>query len=356
MYSFPSNLSGCYNDTQCASSTCTLTYDKGQHYWCNCKTYYNPLDGCVTNYYETLNPIISWTYFIISATLNIVCMGLLTTRVYYEINKWWHYRNVTIVPRSKFVTISAIILCCLVDIIALTLYKAGLSVADIIGKLSATIFTLCFIFTVYCLFTMMAKSNKLGNLQGVWRGLSLTIITIGTIGLTISWISGLIGDIFPNASISPILTLLITLVLSLTLTIVLSISIPVIIIMLVKFSQSNTKKTANIRILWRCAWIVVAMEIYTIVSLVILVLLSYFFPQQLFDVITLYKWTSQVLYMGGKFLYASFFLSMKVRMNKSKNISSSFKTETNTSKTSTTISMNDKLSSKDSKVSDDIVK
>lgn len=85
IYPFPSNVSGCYNDSQYVSETCSVTYDDGKNYWCNCKTYYNPLDGCKTNYYETLDPMLSWLLFIFSIVLDIICIIILATRIKYEI-------------------------------------------------------------------------------------------------------------------------------------------------------------------------------------------------------------------------------------------------------------------------------
>lgn len=321
MYSFPNNVSGCYNDSQCVSGTCSVTYDSGKNYWCNCKAYYNPLDGCRTNYYETLDPIISWTLFSLTVILDIICVSLLATRFKYEIYKWYSLREKTLIPRSKLVTMSINIICCIVDIVAACFTKAGITRASILmNGLASSIFIQAFFSTIYYLFIIVVKSNKLGNIEGLLKGLSLTIAIVGPIGLTITWITGFIRDLtdHPPKTVA-LLTMIISVFLILTLLIVLSISIPSIIIMLMKFNNINRIKSPTIRLLWRCSWIVISMAGYTIISLIILILLSYSLPEQLFSSITIYRVVSQVLYIGGRFLYASFFLSIKIPKNIERN-------------------------------------
>ena len=344
MYSFPNNISGCHNDTDCLDATCTLTYDKGAHYWCDCKTYYNPLDGCRTNYFETLDPAISWSYLALSVVLNIACIGFLASRVFYEVDRWWYYRNTTTVPRSKFVTISINVFCCIVDIIAAGFYKAGLGKASfMINGLSSDLFMVCLFSTIYYLFVILKKSNKLGNLRGRWRTLSLSIIIIGPVGLLIASIFAIIRDsTYYNATVINILTVIVSIDISITIISVLSISIPLIIVMIVRFSRSNKQKSSTIQVLQRCSRIVIGMAVYIILALIILLMLSYFFPIQLFDVITLYRFIAELIYAGGRFLYASFFLSMKLQgrlskvHNKDKVVKSTVETHNTPSKTTAT--------------------
>lgn len=348
MATFPVGVSGCYNDSHCLDGACTVTYDKGKHYWCDCKDYYNPLDNCTTNYFDSLNPVISWSYLILSCILDIVCISILATRMYYEINKWWRYRSITIVPRSKFVTMSINVLCCIVDIVAAGLFTAGLGKANVVtGRISSVLFTLCLICTIYYLLVMLLRSDRLENPRGIWKVLTLSVIVIGCFGLFISYFCGVLKDFMSaTAATRAMLTLVGSIILSLTLIIVFTISIPLIILILRKFSRNNETKIRSIIILELCSRIVISTAVYAVLCLIILIALSYFFPPQLFTAITIYKFTSQILYGIGRYFYAAFFLVMKIPKKElrghkldSEKVDSSIKTINVASDTTTTLTL-----------------
>lgn len=329
MFFFPANKNGCLNHTDCLRGYCDTTIDQGANYWCKCPLYYNPLTNCTTRYADERHPALSVTLLLIVFVVNAIVIGKLWRHLKYEIlrfiYKFKSKESMKTIIRAKLMILIGVNLCCVVDIVAITFNISGeMRSCRIMTNFTTTLFVQNFIILVYQMFILLARSNELGTMKNKWRRISLVIIITGMVGTIISLIIGLVQDILlPD---NAFLTILLIISLTFALAFAFLLAIPLLILMMYRLTTTLNKINPKIILLIYCTKIVLLFALFIILSLCLLSVMSYIFPNQLFDVISLYSLTACILYSVGKILFILFFRSIVINKKDYSSTTSSTKT------------------------------
>ena len=306
MYNFPVNTIGCYNDTDCGIGGKCNIVSSSNKLWCNCPRSYNPLDNCKSYYYDYTGKIIHIIYLCVSIILNIGLLIIIRKHIKSEYLIW--NNNKYSLPRPKSVVIMNLILCNLCSIISAVLNLLELSLADFIfGSIFNTLLMMCVIHIMYYFFIIIIRSKSLGNLNIKWKFLSILIIILGDSGLFLASLSGIIRDVYYPQNV--ILTNINVIFLVIGIPIPILIGMVVYIIGLKQYSKISSK---SITILKKLTWLVLTINVYVIFSLILILFLSFIFPWQLFDVITMYKFTASGLSYIQRVLFTIFIMLTKI--------------------------------------------
>lgn len=99
---FPSNLSGCVNDTDCLSGRCSLIVDDQR--WCSCPRFYDPIDNCHSYYYDKLSIISPIVFLLVVLLVSAALISPLLPYLRYELRRWYRSK----IPRSKLLVVAVV--------------------------------------------------------------------------------------------------------------------------------------------------------------------------------------------------------------------------------------------------------
>lgn len=308
MYYFPKNKIGCYNDTICGIGGKCEILSPEKTLWCNCPKLYDPLDNCKSYYYNYTGDTMHIIYLIVLIVLNLGLTAVIIKHIKSEFLIW--NKNKFASPRPKNVIIVNLILCNICSVISGVLNLSHLSSANfILDNISGTLTLMCVIHMEYYLVVMITKSKRLGNLGFKWKLLSILIIVFGDVGSILGSIVGIVRDIYFPRNVT--LTNINVFFLVIGLFVPILIGLYVYITGLREYAKMDTT-TKSVVMLRNLIKLIIAITIYVVFVLLLILFLVYYFPGQIFDVITMNKFVGSALSYTQRVLFAVFIMLTKI--------------------------------------------